>query len=205
MTSLVRLAAEVGVLYVPGVIRPLELLPGVPFEKAGLSDRAILGALFLERGEVKLPADPGPGEKLPDNLTRVGVTGYSVLSRREDERFCGVEGNTGGGVRGAESTVVSGGGVSILDEGFDPSADAGCDPAPAEKRSRGKGAIGGEVGRTSWDRLDVVADPLRLGVACKSIGNAMNTNLPVGWSRDSERLMEEAVPGAVAIDRPEDS
>jgi len=85
-TSLVRLAAEVGVLYVPGVIKPFPEFPGVPFENAGLSERAML-PLFLDRGEVKLPAEPGPGEKLPDSLTRVGVTGYSVRSSRDDERF----------------------------------------------------------------------------------------------------------------------
>jgi hypothetical protein len=81
-----------------------------PFpEKAGLSDRATF-ELPLERGEVKFP-DPGPGENCPDNLTRVGVTGYSVLSSREAERDCGVDGSTGGGVRGAFSVVGSGGGV----------------------------------------------------------------------------------------------
>jgi hypothetical protein len=123
-------------------MRPLTLLPGVPFENAGLSDLAIL-PLFLERGEVKLPADPGPGEKLPDRRTRVGVTGYSVRSRRDDERFCGVDGRTGGGVCGAASVEGSGGGVSILEEGLEPSADDCCERDPVENRSRAKGAMGG--------------------------------------------------------------
>jgi hypothetical protein len=37
------------------------------------------------------------------------------------------------------------------------------------------------------------------------MGKAMKTIFPVGWSSDSDRLMEEAVPGAVAIDRPVES
>lgn len=74
LTNLVRLGADVGVLYVPGVMRPLPELLGVPPENAGLRDRAIL-ELPLERGDVKLPADPGPGENWPESLTLVGVTG----------------------------------------------------------------------------------------------------------------------------------
>ena len=74
LTSLVRLGADVGVLYVPGVMRPFPELLGVPPENAGLRDRAIL-ELPLERGDVKLPADPGPGENWPESLTLVGVTG----------------------------------------------------------------------------------------------------------------------------------
>ena len=164
LTNLVLLAAEVGVLYVPGVIKPVLLLPGVLPENAGLSERAI-PELPLDRGEVKLPAEPGPGEKLPDNLTRVGVTGYSVLSRREDERFCGVDGSAGGGVCGPVPVVGKGGGVSILEEGAEASAEDVCDRDPAENRSRGDGAMGGVGGPGSCDRLDADADPLRLGVA----------------------------------------
>ena len=89
-----------------------------------------------------------------------------------------MEGNTGGGVRGAESAVGSGGGVSILEGGFEASADD--EREAAENRSRGEGPVGGVDGRASCDRLDVVADPLRFGVACKSIGKAINTSFPVG-------------------------
>jgi hypothetical protein len=108
-------------------------------------------------------------------------------------------------VRGGLSLGGSCGGVSILDEWFDPSADDECDREPAAKRSRGEGPVGG-VGRAdSCDRRAVVADPLRLGVACRSMGKAMKTSFPVGWSRDNDKLIDEAVPGAVAIDRPDDS
>lgn len=114
-----------------------------------------------------------------------------------------MDGKTGGGVRGADSAVGSSGGVSILEEGLEASADD--EREAAENRSRGEGPVGGVDGRASCDRLDVVADPLRFGVACKSIGKAMKTSFPVGWSRDKDKLMDEAVPGAVAIDFPEDN
>lgn len=61
MTNLVRLAAEpVGVPYVPGEMYPFPpILPGVPLEKAGLSDRDIL-ELPLDRGEAYPPEPFAP-------------------------------------------------------------------------------------------------------------------------------------------------
>jgi hypothetical protein len=143
LTNLVRLGAEVGVLYVPGVMNPFPELLGVPPEKAGLSERAIL-ELPLERGDVKLPAEPGPGENWPESLTRVGVTGYSGRSRRDAERDWGVEGKTGGGVCGSDAVVGSGGGVTSRVEGADPFAEELCErEAAAENKSRGDGTGGG--------------------------------------------------------------
>lgn len=60
----------------------------------------------------------------------------------------------------------------------------------------GLGAGGGVTARGGV----VGARAVRRGVACRSIGNAMKTSLPVGWSRDNDRLMELAVMGAGAID-----
>lgn len=141
-----------------------------PFNSFALTIRVRLGVhTSLDRGE---GVDVFVTPLLPtDGDRRPLLLGEGHIELSEI-RF--VARNWGGVVGGEEwFGLGAGGGVSLC------------------ARSRGGGVIGLRVGVA-----DFSGPGLRRGVAWISIGKAIKTSLPVGWSRDRERLILDAVDGA---------